>query len=401
MNNLFCRFGAFLLLCVWALPALSAKNDVPRPVRDSLPPLDSLAEGALRQLGSGLTQQAFDLRLVFTQKVLAANARRDSMEQALAAAKLDSASTKESLKSMGFALKEVQKNEKIAQQQQKQAEKTADLASKMAEMDSAGLRKNLPKLDRQIQELQGLLRPPAPNIEKEKPIAEIIGSVAVNDPAAVPAQTADSLANDTASVKKQTAKKTRKPKKSDAPPLKIIKTYDAATDVMLHPPTPPCALTVNRKDEFSGGTYQEVRKAELFRYTNEVMKKVLRGKPHIICDAALASTNTTGTLNLTFTINDPNARRAFGSLPKGGVAVLKFMDGETISLFNLRQDDGALEPANQTAVYRGQYVVDRLQMKKMQKTELDKIRIAWSTGYEDYNVHSVDLLQHQADCLLK
>ncbi len=106
-------------------------------------------------------------------------------------------------------------------------------------------------------------------------------------------------------------------------------------------------------------------------------------------------------LNLTFTINDVNARRAFGSLPRNGVAILKLLDGETLTLYNLKPDEGQPDASNTSFTFRGQYTLEPGMFKKLQKTLLDKVRIAWSTGYEDYEVHNVDVLARQLSCLLK
>jgi hypothetical protein len=39
--------------------------------------------------------------------------------------------------------------------------------------------------------------------------------------------------------------------------------------------------------------------------------------------------------------------------------------------------------------------------RKLKKTELDKIRIAWSAGYEDYDVQQVDVLEVLSKCLVR
>ncbi len=81
------------------------------------------------------------------------------------------------------------------------------------------------------------------------------------------------------------------------------------------------------------------------------------------------------------------------------MVILKFIDGTTLTVSNLRNDDGTLDPTGQVFTYRGQYALDPSVLKKLRKTELDKIRVSWSTGYEDYEVQNVDLLMRQAKCL--
>jgi hypothetical protein len=142
-------------------------------------------------------------------------------------------------------------------------------------------------------------------------------------------------------------------------------------------------------------------KEELFRFTNPSLKPYFPDFEHIVCDAAVSVNNNNFLLNLSFTIRDVNARRAFGSLPRNGVALLKFIDGETLTVYNLRADEGVAGAENKVFTFRGQYVLEAGMLKKIQKTLLDKVRIAWGTGYEDYDVQNVDILVRQLGCLLK
>ena len=62
-------------------------------------------------------------------------------------------------------------------------------------------------------------------------------------------------------------------------------------------------------------------------------------------------------------------------------------------------DEGAPDPSGSAFTFRAQYGLDRDILKKMQRLELDKIRVGWAAGYEDYDVQNVNLLRRQAKCL--
>ncbi len=190
-----------------------------------------------------------------------------------------------------------------------------------------------------------------------------------------------------------------KDKKSEnlAPPK--FATYDPAQDVMLHPPTPPCSLAVNARDEFTGATLRQTQPGELFRQTNPALRSYLEGKNQIVCLAAIATAGPNASLLITFQINDPNARRAFGNLPKNSLAMLTFTDGATLNLNNLRSDEGSTDPDTRLVTYHAQYPFDAVGLRKIRSTELDRLRIAWSTGYEDYDVQQVDALMRQVKCV--
>ncbi len=396
-----CRITLLALLVAARLPA----QEPVFPPLDTLPVLDSLPDYVLSDYARHLANQATAIRDVFSQIAEHWAAERETAENQILAIKEDTTVSKEDRKALEKTLKAAKTTEKSAQKQLQQAQKAAEFAEKVVDMDSTAQRKNMPKA---YKSLAALLPKPAAPVET--PISEVIGPVSIADPAAqpptiepeaTPTPASDSLATagtetpDTAKPKKE--KKERK----QAPAGPVFKSYDPAADVMLHPPERPCRLTVDTRDEFSGERRQELAREELFRFTNPSLKPYFTDHDHIICQAALACNAGSYVLHLLFTINDVNAQRAFGGLPRNGIAVLKFLDGETYTLYNLRADEGQNEGNNPVFTFHGQYGVDPGMLKKMQKALLDKVRIAWSTGYEDYDIQNVDLLQRQTTCLAK
>ncbi len=379
LTALFFSCGSFLAMA--QQPAVAFPGFAPDP--------DSLSEEALQTWAQRLSGQAKALGFELDNKAGAASAAVEAAVEALKSAQRDSLTSKSSLDSLSDLVKRAKKIEKDALKQQKQGTKTVEFAEKVEGMDAAGRRRNLARCYKQVKEIYFLLYPPP----VEKPVADIIGAVGVVAPdtlSPTPTQTAPETAGEAAADKKKNKEKTG-PK---------FKPYDPAEDVMLHPPQRPCALAANTRDEFSGETYKETRREEIFRFTNDLMKKYLApDQPHIVCEAALSTGSSVISLHLTFSIRDNNARKTFGSLSRNSVVILKFIDGTTLTASNLRNDDGALDPTGQVFTYRGQYALDPSVLKKLRKTELDKIRVSWSTGYEDYEVQNVDLLMRQAKCL--
>lgn len=374
-----CAILAFFLSVTGALPAQNISVALP----DSLPHPDSLSTEAMAGLTRQLADQAKVLEQAFGSRAAGADHERQLREDSLKLAKLDSTVSKEAIGALEKELKTVQALKKTADKQFRQASQTADFTEKVANMDSTNQRKNIRKAWKQVKELDALLYPPA-----EKPVADMLN-----------AQGAGGAPADSSAIIAE--KRKPKEKKAEKPAPKY-KPYDPAADVMLHPPQRPCALAVNTRDEFSGETYRETQREELFRFTNEVMKKILPpDQPHIAGEAALSASGANASLHLTFTIRDANARKAFGSLTKNSAATLKFLDGDTFTLNNTRNDDGARDDSGQFFTYRAQYPLDAVLLKKLRKTELDKIRIAWSTGYEDYDVQGVDVLMREGKCLFE
>lgn len=374
----------FALGLFWHNIALAQHPDFPE--LDSLPVLDSVPAYEMAALARRLVDQTDQIREVFVRKAQRATLEREVVADQLAASEADTLAPPEEREILKKALKTTKEVEKIALADVVKAEKVLASVQKLPEQESDALRKSLPKAYKQV---AALIPKPEP---VETPIAEVIGVPAVSDPANPPVAGAqDSLA--------VVAEQPPAPPKPAPRPQ--FKKYDPAGDVMLNPPARACALVVDTRDEFSGERRREAQKEELFRFTNPSLKAYLQDRDHIVCQASVAVKGSTYLLNLQFQINDANAKRAFGSLPKNGVAILKLLDGETLTLYNLRADEGVAAGDKISYTYTGQYAIDPGMLKKLQKSLLDKVRIAWSTGYEDYEAYNVDLLSRQLACLLK
>ena len=358
------------------------------PDLDSLPALDSLPEYALPALARRLADQTGQIREVFVRKADRATLEREVVADQLAASEADTLAPPDERKILERALKATKEAEKAALQEVAKADKVLALVQKLADQEGDALRKSLPKAHKQV---AALIPKPEP---EEAPIADLIGVQELADPGNAPVPGApDSIVVDANAV--------QAPEPPKPAPRPQFKKYDPATDVLFNPPARSCVLTVDTRDEFSGERRREAQKEELFRFTNPSLKAYLLDRDHVVCQASVAIKGSTYLLNLQFQINDANAKRAFGSLPKNGVAVLKFLDGETLTLYNLRADEGLAGSDKISYTFTGQYAMDPGMLKKMQKTLLDKVRIAWSTGYEDYDAQNVDLLTRQLGCLLK
>lgn len=397
----FKKYGLLILAFV-AHAALSAQTPEFPPI-DTLPALDTLPEETLLELAVRLATQSGAVSDVFQFESTRATAAREELEQKMDEAKADSTLSADDRKALQQELKAAKTAEKAAKKQADKARKAYEFAERVTGMSAREQRQNLPIARKKM---TGLLPPPEP--PAEAPLAEVIGVVGVADPTdlaapppGIPIDTlaVDTLAADTLAEKPKASKNKRE--KKAAPSGPTFKSYNPAEDVMLNPPGRPCQIVADTRDEFSGERRREMGREELFRYTNPSLKPYFTDYEHIVCEAALSSTNNNYILNLTFTIRDVNARRAFGSLPRNGVAILKLLDGETFTIYNLRADEGLADKDNKVFTFRGQYQIEPGMLKKLQKTLLDKVRIAWATGYEDYDVQNVDLLARQLPCLMK
>jgi hypothetical protein len=207
--------------------------------------------------------------------------------------------------------------------------------------------------------------------------------------------------------KKEPKKENKKaPKKNnDNVPVvaKQYARYNPQSDVSTNPPTPDCVLTFNGIDNFTQRKRRETAPQILFRHTEDFMRSTLpKDKEYISCEV-VASRVQGGFyyINLSFTILTKEAQKSFGFLDKGTSFVFKLTNGRIITLTNSKTDIGVVDNSTNTTLYRAQLQINSKDVKAMMESELDIFRVAWSAGYEDYEIYNMDVMQNVMRCLEK
>jgi hypothetical protein len=92
-----------------------------------------------------------------------------------------------------------------------------------------------------------------------------------------------------------------------------------------------------------------------------------------------------------------NATSTYGYIPQTNVVTLKFIDGDQTTLYSAADAKGIYDQKLKKTVYNVFYLIK--DKKLLRKKELDKVGIFWSSGYEEYAIYDIQLLQRQLDCL--
>ncbi len=175
-------------------------------------------------------------------------------------------------------------------------------------------------------------------------------------------------------------------------------------DLVLNPPVPPCELAYDGVDEFTGKRRWEMPKQVFFTHTSERLKPFFKEKNHITVEGFISGASGNGGtyyLNLNIIILSEMAQREFGVLEKASILTLKLINGNNVKLFNTKTSTGTLDKVDKRVEYRAQYMINSDNLKSLRKSEVDKARIVWGTGYEDYEVYNLDFFIDQLECLEK
>ncbi|MBK8504531.1 MAG: hypothetical protein IPL46_21365 [Saprospiraceae bacterium] len=161
-----------------------------------------------------------------------------------------------------------------------------------------------------------------------------------------------------------------------------------------------CEFSFHGIDEFTKTQKKELKDELFFSYTDERLKSYLKDQDYMSCRGYLTSiSGGFRYLTLVFSIASKNANREYGYIKNGSLLNLKLLDGETVSLFTQSENQGLLDPKSGKTVYKVRYPIEYQKEKLLLKSGIDKVRVVWSSGYEDYEVYNIDFFTNQFDCL--
>jgi hypothetical protein len=137
----------------------------------------------------------------------------------------------------------------------------------------------------------------------------------------------------------------------------------------------------------------------LFTYTEPELRPYFKGKDLMKCRGRLSKLGPYIYLDIEFQIASSHSQSNFGSLPTGSLLRFQLMNEETVSLYNLKVNTGRIDPYSGHTIFTAQYALGKKEMNALKKSPLNKMRVMWSTGFEDYDVYYMDFLINQINCL--
>lgn len=138
----------------------------------------------------------------------------------------------------------------------------------------------------------------------------------------------------------------------------------------------------------------------LFTHTDPDLRPYFKNKELITCYGELSKIDAYVYFTIEFQIASSHSQSNFGMLSNGSLLRLKLLSGEYVSLYNIKADRGRIDPYSGHTIFTGQYALGKDEIRMLQSSELDKVRILWSTGYEDYDVYKIDFFKDRLACLM-
>lgn len=173
----------------------------------------------------------------------------------------------------------------------------------------------------------------------------------------------------------------------------------STSSITSYPPRENCTLAYQGQDTESGMTKLVAPQQLLFTHTDDRLRPYLKEREYLRCDGYLHTLGGYRFLTLEFTFAYPNAREAYGLIEQGSILTIKLFNGEYINLRSGRMSKGVYDTKTELLTYTVYYPLDRADIPLLRNSEVDFLRVFWSSGYEEYEVYQMDFFQRQLECL--
>ncbi len=160
-----------------------------------------------------------------------------------------------------------------------------------------------------------------------------------------------------------------------------------------------CTFTTDSIDAASGFTRLETTPGLIFTYTEPELRPYFKDKDLIKCFGRLSKSGPYIYLTVEFQIASSHSQSNFGALQAGSLMRFELMNGDFVALYSAKTNTGRIDPYSGTTIFVAQYALGKQALRALKKSSLNKMRVMWSTGFEDYDVYYVDFLVHQITCL--
>lgn len=169
----------------------------------------------------------------------------------------------------------------------------------------------------------------------------------------------------------------------------------------IETPTPngDCSYRTNEVDEFTGKKKLVLNEQDFINYTSEELKKYYKKKDYVKCQVYAAKVEETKVAYFYWTLQTKEAYKYFGSIARDSKIMVKFQDGETIELNFSKSDVGDTKYDYGYTTYSSYVILDEESIKVLKTKPIEKVRMYWSKGYEDYPVSDANLFINQLLCI--
>ena len=125
----------------------------------------------------------------------------------------------------------------------------------------------------------------------------------------------------------------------------------------------------------------------------------MKEKEFLDCTGYLSEIANVVALNLQIVMDSPYAKEEYGPIQSNSELIIRLINGETVTLLCQKFAPGMVDTRKGKTIYNTIFSINAKFEKDLSKIEIDKVRLVWGAGYEDYEVYELDFLIDQFACL--
>lgn len=141
-----------------------------------------------------------------------------------------------------------------------------------------------------------------------------------------------------------------------------------------------------------------LRPEVLLKYTPDVLRKYMGGQAYITGQAFIGTEPGLTYLQLYLEFATEQALRQYGNLGKS-ILLVRLINGKEVRLVVNRFDQGSADPELKKSTMSGVYYLDKSVERSLADTPVDRIRLVFATGYEEFVIYNVDFFTRQLACI--
>ncbi len=141
-----------------------------------------------------------------------------------------------------------------------------------------------------------------------------------------------------------------------------------------------------------------LRPEVLLKYTPEVLRKYMGGRAYITGQAFIGTEPGLTYLQLYLEFATEQALQQYGNLGKS-ILLIHLINGKEIRLVVNRFDQGTADPEQKKSTMAGVYYLDKSNERLLADSPVDRIRLVFATGYEEFVIYNVDFFTRQLACI--
>jgi hypothetical protein len=163
---------------------------------------------------------------------------------------------------------------------------------------------------------------------------------------------------------------------------------------------PTCEYASNEIDEFTGIKKLVTTEVPFFQSTPEGWTR-RGGREYLIASVQFTSFDGEKGILFFFKVNSDDVYEEVGYIEKGRKILFKFKDGSVEEMIFMKSDSGRKNHSRENTLFGAYTVFEESQFERLlnSEREIEKVRVHWSKGFQDYDVNTNNFLFDYLKCI--